>query len=858
MRTFVVAALGLAAFGNLSCKVNDYCLQCGKGSGGDGGLDSGGGDGNDGSVGMDGSGSGCMPTNGGVEICDGIDNDCNGLIDDGTLAGVGSACDNVAGECAGGTQVCVTTFHCSASTNVTCYSATDSANCPSGETCVADGITTNHLGCTKNPTFELCDGKDNNCNGQIDEGDPGGGTKCGTDLGECVAGTNHCVGGHIQCMGAIGGTMPPYGTDEICDGKDNDCDGLFDEGLTNLGSCGQSSTAPCMLGTLQCIGGAPQCIGAVNPTFEVCDGIDNDCNGTIDDGYNKTSDPNNCGATCTKCTAPANANPVCTGGVCGWTCKPGYKDLNGVASDGCEFGPCFATGSEVCDGLDNDCDGSIDEGVTIANFCATKGECAGTTPSCTGAGGWVCNYPSTVEQSGGVIVGEETRCDNLDNDCDGNIDEGTPNLGQNCNDGGVGVCEKFGTFICDTTNVSGPAVCNYTSGGGTPSAEACNNLDDDCDGNVDEDMSSGTVVGIDWVALGGGKQMAKYEMSKPDASSTDSGSVTAHACSKAGVEPWTNVTYPQAVAACTSIGARLCTEEEWQRACSALTAPTFPLSMPAAGASFEAEDFSGSSTAVSGGTTRGWIEDQTPGFSGIMGLSAQPVSGANVAIGSANGQSPRVDYQLTFPATSTNTHVWVHMFAPSSASNIAFAALTQAAPPQTPTKTLTVATGSVGSWTWVDSGAFNVSAIGVWNLSIYMGTDGVKIDRIFVIQPSGTGTGSGSVPSTNNSAGGTWSYATNNTTYQAMTCNGHDYDPATDNLVTTGSLTSCYAAISATAQPFDMSGNVKEWVQAHQAGQNPIRGGASNNTGGGISCPLNFTLADDTFFFTNVGFRCCK
>ena len=57
---------------------------------------------------------------------------------------------------------------------------------------------------------------------------------------------------------------------------------------------------------------------------------------------------------------------------------------------------------------------------------------------------------------------------------------------------------------------------------------------------------------------------------------------------------------------------------------------------------------------------------------------------------------------------------------------------------------------------------------------------------------------------------------------------------------------------------FDMSGNVKEWTLAHAPGENPIRGGASNNTGEGISCPLNFTLADDAFFFPNIGFRCCR
>ena len=101
IRTLFATALSLAAFSQLSCKVNDYCLECSRGDGGNG--DGGGtNDAGDGGMGMDGSGSGsaCIVSNGGTEICDGKDNDCNGLIDDGTLPGVGDDCTNQVGECA--------------------------------------------------------------------------------------------------------------------------------------------------------------------------------------------------------------------------------------------------------------------------------------------------------------------------------------------------------------------------------------------------------------------------------------------------------------------------------------------------------------------------------------------------------------------------------------------------------------------------------------------------------------------------------------------------------------------------------------------------------------------------------------
>jgi formylglycine-generating enzyme required for sulfatase activity len=59
-----------------------------------------------------------------------------------------------------------------------------------------------------------------------------------------------------------------------------------------------------------------------------------------------------------------------------------------------------------------------------------------------------------------------------------------------------------------------------------------------------------------------------YEASRPDASNTDSGIANTRACARAGVMPWTNLTYSQAQTACAAAGGRLCTEAEWQAACS--------------------------------------------------------------------------------------------------------------------------------------------------------------------------------------------------------------------------------------------------------------------------------------------------
>ena len=82
------------------------------------------------------------------------------------------------------------------------------------------------LTCVQNiqPSPETCNGLDDDCDGAVDEGNPGGGGACNTGLlGVCAAGTQHCQSGALQCIQNV-----PAGT-EICNGLDDDCDGAVDE-----------------------------------------------------------------------------------------------------------------------------------------------------------------------------------------------------------------------------------------------------------------------------------------------------------------------------------------------------------------------------------------------------------------------------------------------------------------------------------------------------------------------------------------------------------------------------------------------------------------------------------------------------
>jgi len=811
---------------HLSCNVNEYCLNCAKG--GDGGTDDsldaddgGNGDADDG-----GDGGPCI--NSGPEVCDNKDNDCDGNVDEGALPTIGEPCSNQMGECAGGIKQCTA------------------------------GVVT----CSKPPKPEICDLKDNDCNGVPDDGDPGGGAVCGTSVGECVAGTNHCVSGSIQCVGSVGTVG---GQPETCNNRDDDCDGKFDEGIGVIGSCPTgTNTGECNIGNLMCVGGTPTCVGAIGPSPELCDTLDQDCDGNPTNGFNLNTDPQNCGACGMVCNLSAqHAFAGCGGNPAKCTvaaCQAGYYDNNGVVADGCEYGggTCFITGPEVCDGVDNDCNAATNETTLTppSNLCLNAGECFNAhTAACTG-GSFKCTYTDPdVTQTGGVIQ-PETLCDGKDNDCDGKIDEGQPNLGLPCDNGLQGVCRSSGNYQCNSMNLNGPAVCVYSTVGTAPATEVCDGKDNNCNGTIDDGAATGNLGNQVWVTIPGtSTQIMKYEAARPDATGTADGTQTTHACSQSGLKPWTNIKYPDAVAVCAASGGRLCTENEWQSMCAQPVAPTYPLAGPSGTIGSQSdyvfvEAENAFANATVGGKT--WTVAPIQNYSGTTALRSLPDSGSNPTAANAPTQSARLDFQMSLTG-GTGYYVWTRMFSADGNADTIYVGIS-ATQPGTAVNT-TIVTPINNQWLWVRSSLITPATTGNYFVSIYQKEDGSYVDAIAV-----TRDGDHTPPFDEK----IWATQNGPKYPQPQICNDDEYDTnpvATgdqDDILPTGSMLQCFANGAGTADAYDMSGNVREWTAARAAGQNPIRGGSSNTSVTGTTCGLNFTLANDTFFFPNVGFRCCR
>jgi hypothetical protein len=178
---------------------------------------------------------------------------------------------------------------------------------------------------------------------------------------------------------------------EVCDGVDNDCDGVADEGVagTNEPCSIPGKVGPCGQGITLCDAeGKLTCTPLAQASPEVCDGVDNNCDGFVDNNPTDVDLP-----------CPTGLPGVCSAGQT--SCLQGKLQCSQLL---------LAT-PETCDGVDNDCDGQVDEG--IADLTCGLGECANQVTACVDGKPQTCT-PKPFSQE---------VCDGKDNDCDGQTDE---------------------------------------------------------------------------------------------------------------------------------------------------------------------------------------------------------------------------------------------------------------------------------------------------------------------------------------------------------------------------------------------------------------------------------------------------
>lgn len=456
---------------------------------------------------------------GATEVCNGIDDNCDGSIDEGLLI---TFYQDLDGDGYGNPNSEV--LACSVSAGI----VTDNSDCDDNNAAI-------------NPAAsEVCNNIDDNCDSNIDEGfaqntfyldnDGDGYGNPAISIINCEIPEGY-VTDNTDCHDDNFEINP--GATETCNLSDDNCDGNIDEGFTLNTYYGDSdgdgfgspneSVQMCepnedfVDNSLDCNDGN----SAINPNAaESCNGQDDNCNGTIDEGfvlitYYLDNDGDGYG-------------DELLGDYCPDVVLEFVSTLNGDCDDNNNnINPGQA---ETCNNIDDDCDLSIDEELTTFDFYEDAdgdgyGNALVTSSSCSQPDGYVTDNTDCDDTNASINPAELEQCNDTDDNCDGNIDESVINQDYFADMDGDGFGDEFlGSFCVAPANSSTDSGdCDDTDAAINPDTEeTCNDIDDNCDGNIDENVPVTTYY-ADMDGDGFGNELLGDFCTAPDQSAVFSG-----------------------------------------------------------------------------------------------------------------------------------------------------------------------------------------------------------------------------------------------------------------------------------------------------------------------------------------------
>ena len=341
------------------------------------------------------------------EFCNGRDDDCDGSVDEGASSACGPSETCSAGRCQCARGMVFCGGSCADLVNDPENCGACGATCTPG-TCAASvcGCPAGLTSCTDATGGSYCADTENS---PTDCGGCGlrGGTRCVSGMGACTRSglVSLCVAGALACDAVAGAPSA-----ETCNGLDDDCDGTVDDGNPDSGTACVVGVGACArTGSLTCASGSLACIGTPGtPTVETCNGRDDDCDGSIDEGVTPSAEV--CNGLDDDCNGAVDdglpAGATCSVGV-GACARSGALWCTDGTYSACDAVP-GAAAVEICNSLDDDCNGLVDEGLV---GCAVVELSAGDVHTCArrGSGAVACwGFNNEGELGDGTYVTRTT------------------------------------------------------------------------------------------------------------------------------------------------------------------------------------------------------------------------------------------------------------------------------------------------------------------------------------------------------------------------------------------------------------------------------------------------------------------